>query len=211
MTGSISMIIKLFSLAFLCVAMGYIVNHVFSYTRLHDKGLPVRHWARGWPLSDKSSPHSGLGNSAQCDKQQRSVLVSYWLSFLPEASFGLRVLSLPASVCLCVCMCGNHVLVRTITHHRFKLGSPNLDQGCKVPWLRHLLFLEAIDLGLQGQILLKMAIFLTSPILEIHNHHMTTKEPWVSRLLGSGVQSTLVKTPVVFGGNWPWPSRSNFT
>ena len=27
-----------------------------------------------------------------------------WMSlFLPEASFGLRVLSLPASVCLCVC------------------------------------------------------------------------------------------------------------
>ena len=26
-------------------------------------------------------------------------------SFLPEASFGLRVLSLPASVCLCVCLC----------------------------------------------------------------------------------------------------------
>ena len=28
-----------------------------------------------------------------------------WKSFLPEASFGLRVLSLPASVCVCVSVC----------------------------------------------------------------------------------------------------------
>ena len=27
-------------------------------------------------------------------------------------------------------------LVRTITHHPFKLGSPNLDQRCIIPWLR---------------------------------------------------------------------------
>ena len=44
---------------------------------------------------------------------------------LPEASFGLRVLSLPASVCVCVRPCVNHELVRAITHHPFKLGSPN--------------------------------------------------------------------------------------
>ena len=31
--------------------------------------------------------------------------------FLPEASFGLWVLSLPASVCVYVCVCGNHLLV----------------------------------------------------------------------------------------------------
>ena len=39
--------------------------------------------------------------------------------FLPEASFGLRVLSLPVSVCVCI----NHLLVRTITRHLFNLGS----------------------------------------------------------------------------------------
>ena len=64
--------------------------------------------------------------------------------FLPKASFGLRVLSLPASVCLCVrpsvCVFGKHLLVRAITHHPFKLGSPNLDHRCKRPWLRSLLF-----------------------------------------------------------------------
>ena len=30
--------------------------------------------------------------------------------------------------------------VRAITHHPFKLGSPNLDYRCKTPWLRSLLF-----------------------------------------------------------------------
>ena len=77
-------------------------------------------------------------------------------SFLPEASYGLRVLSLPASVCVCVCMCVcvsvNHEFVRAITHHPFKLRSPNLDHRCKRPWLRSLLFWGVIDLDLQGRI-----------------------------------------------------------
>ena len=74
--------------------------------------------------------------------------------FLPEASFGLGVLSSPASVglCVCMCVCINHELVRTITHRPFKLGSPNLDQRCKTPWFRSLLFLGMLDLDLQGQI-----------------------------------------------------------
>ena len=76
----------------------------------------------------------------------------FMISFLPEASFGLRVLSLPASVCLCVCVCGNHLLVRAITCHPFKLESPNLDQNSKTPWLKSLLFWGLIDLELQGQI-----------------------------------------------------------
>ena len=74
------------------------------------------------------------------------------LSFLPEASFGLQVLSLPASVCVSirpsVRVCGTHL----ITRHPFKLGSPNLDHRCKRPWLRSLLFWGLIDLDLQGQI-----------------------------------------------------------
>ena len=58
------------------------------------------------------------------------------------------------SVCVCVCVspCVNHLLVRAITRDPFKLGSPNLDQRCKRPWLRSLLFLGVIDLDLQGQI-----------------------------------------------------------
>ena len=82
-------------------------------------------------------------------------LLTFLNSFLPEASFGLRVLSLPACVCVCVRVSVNHELVQAIIHQPFKLGSPNLDQRCKRPWLRALLFCGAIDLDLQGQIELK--------------------------------------------------------
>ena len=42
--------------------------------------------------------------------------------------------------------------VRAITHQPFKLGSPNLDQRCKRPWLRSLLFCGTFNRHLQGQI-----------------------------------------------------------
>ena len=38
-----------------------------------------------------------------------------------------------ACVCVTVCVCINHLLVRAITRDQFKLGSPNLDQRCKRP------------------------------------------------------------------------------
>ena len=55
-------------------------------------------------------------------------------------------------VCVCVCLSVNHELVRAIIHQPFKPGSPNLDQRCKRPWLRSLLFCGVIDGDLQGQI-----------------------------------------------------------
>ena len=59
-----------------------------------------------------------------------------FVTFLPEASFGLRVLSLAASVCVCVCLCVNHLSVHLITHDSFKRGSPNLGQRCRRPWFK---------------------------------------------------------------------------
>ena len=139
-----------------------------------------------------------------------------WCGFLPEARFGLRVLSSHASVCASarpsvrpsVRVWGNHLLVHAITRDPFKLGSPNLDQRYKRVGLRPLLFFlwqlmltfkvklniklriyplklgsvlfwVAIDLDLQVHIWLKKLNFLVSPLLEIHNHHITTKEPWL--------------------------------
>ena len=69
----------------------------------------------------------------------------------PALAFGYcRCLRL--SVCVSVCVCGNHMLVRAITHHPFELGSPNFDHRCKRPRLRPLLFWGVIDLDLQCQI-----------------------------------------------------------
>ena len=97
----------------------------------------------------------------------------YW--FLPEASFGLRVLSLPACVCVCVCVCVclsvNHQLVRAVTHQPFKLESPNLDQRCKRPWLRSLLFFGMIDLELQSQIELKSQNLPHFELVRAISHH----------------------------------------
>ena len=41
-------------------------------------------------------------------------------------------------LCVSVCVCVKHLLVRVITWDPFKLGSPNLDQRCKRSWLRSL-------------------------------------------------------------------------
>ena len=94
-----------------------------------------------------------------------------WWILLPKASFGLRVLSLPASVSVCVRPCVNHKLVRAITHHQFQLGSPNLDQRCKSPRLRSLLFCGTIDRDLQGQIELQSRNLPHFKLFHAITHH----------------------------------------
>ena len=76
-----------------------------------------------------------------------------------------------ACVCVCVCLSVNHQLVRAITNQLFKLESPNLDQRCKRPWLRSLLFLGAIDLELQGQIELKSQNLPHFELIRAISHH----------------------------------------
>ena len=124
--------------------------------------------------------------------------------FLPEASFGLRVLSLPASVCVCVRLCVNHLLVCAITRDLFKLGSPNLDQRCKRPWLRSVWFWGAIDLDLQDQINFKVRIY---PILSCPDHY---SPPILVRISKCGQQMyfSTVKIPVNSGLDWLWTSPS---
>ena len=85
---------------------------------------------------------------------QRQIVQLGWnqnTNFLPEASIGLRVLSSPGFVCVCVSV---NFFVRAITHHTFQLESSNLDPK---------------------------------------------------------IQQILLKVPIVFGVDWPWPSRSNLT
>ena len=72
----------------------------------------------------------------------------YDSNLLPEASYGLQVLY--------VCVRQSSVFP---DDNLLKLQSPNLDQKCKTPWLRSLLFLGFIDLDLQGQIELKKSKF----------------------------------------------------
>ena len=107
-----------------------------------DGMLPKDPMDQWWPVNKHFCyPPMGYINGSSVMQSGSDAFDSS--KFLPKVSFGL--LSLPAFVCLCarpsVCVCGDHVLVRTITHHHpFKLGPPNLDQRCKRPWLRSLLF-----------------------------------------------------------------------
>ena len=127
-------------------------------------------------------------------------------TFSPEASFGLRVLSLPASVCLCVrpsvYVCRKHLLVRAITHHPFKLESPNLEYRCKRPWLRSPLFWGVIDLDLQGQNLPHFEL-----VRAITHHPFKLGPPNLDQTLS--VQDSLVKIPIVLGVDWAWQVKFN--
>ena len=85
--------------------------------------------------------------------------------FLSEASFGLRVLSLPA----CIRVSVNHELVCAITRHKFELESPNLDQKMPNILLKVPLFWGLIGLDLPGQILLYWKICLFASLLHLWN------------------------------------------
>ena len=122
--------------------------------------------------------------------------------FYPRPVLAFRYchrLRLCACPCVCVSVCVNHLLVHAITRDLFKLGSPNLDHRCKRPWLRSLLFWGVIDHDLQGQNLPHFELVRTNSL------------PIQARItkFGPEVENNLVKIPIVLGGNWPWPSRSN--
>ena len=50
--------------------------------------------------------------------------------------------------------------VRAITHHPFKLGPPTLDQMCKIPWLRSLLFLGLIEVDVLNLTYFQNSVYL---------------------------------------------------
>ena len=115
-------------------------------------------------------------------------------------------------VCMCVyvCVSVNHELVRAIIHQPFKLGSPNLDQRCRRPWLRSLLFCGVIDDDLQGPIELEIKIY---PILGLWVCPGDKSIPNKVRLskFGPKMHLSTVKVPFDFGIDWSWSSVSLLT
>ena len=110
--------------------------------------LNTMYWF-GLKLAPRSQHWSG-----SCSFNQLQIIVSGWTTpaahnqdldatckhdfvflFFPDAGFGLRVLSLPAPVCLPVCLrvCVsiNSELVRALNHHAFKPEPPNLGKYVK--------------------------------------------------------------------------------
>ena len=121
-------------------------------------------------------------------------------------SFSLRVLSLPASVCLCVrpsvCVFGKHLLVRAITHHPFKLGSPNLDHRCKRPWLRSLLFWGWLNLTFKVKLNSKSKF---TPFWACPCYDSPPIEVTISKF-GTEMHLSTVQICTNFGLDWNWSS-----
>ena len=73
--------------------------------------------------------------------------------------------------CLCVCVSVNHKLVHVIINQPLKLESPNLDQRCKRPWLRSLLFLGQLTLNFKVKLNLKSQNLLHFQLVHVISHH----------------------------------------
>ena len=128
------------------------------------------------------------------------------LTFYPRPVFTFgycRCLRL--SVCPSVRPCGNHLLVRTITHHPFKLGSPNLDHRCKRPWWRSLLFWGG-DWPWPSRSNLTSKSKVT-PFWACPRDNSSPVQARITKF-GPKVQNTWVKIPINFGIDWSWSSIS---
>ena len=104
-------------------------------------------------------------------------------------------------LCVCPCVCVNHLLARRITRDPFKLGSPNLDQRCKRPWLRSLLFW-----GWPSRSNLTSKSEFT-PFWACPDHYSPHILFRISKF-GHQMHFSTVKIPVNLGLGWPWTSPS---
>ena len=135
----------------------------------HIRNIMLDIW-RLWNISQNPSAKKKLCCVSDIYGETKNIisrsLYGYDYYPRPVLAFGYcHRLRLYVCPCVRVCVCINHLLVRTITHQPFKLESPNLNQRCKTPWLRCLLFLGMIDLDLQGKILLESRILPHSELV----------------------------------------------
>ena len=123
----------------------------------------------------------------------------------PVLAFGYcRCLRVCVCVYVCVSVSVNHELVRAIIHQPFKLGSPNLVQRSKTPWLRSILFFGVIDWPSRSNLTSnsKLTQFWACP-----NHYSPPILVRISKL-GQEMHFSTDKFPVNSGLHWPWTSPS---
>ena len=139
-----------------------------------------------------------------CEKDQ-----IIFLFFLPEASFGLRVLSSPASVCVSLCVCQS--VCQSLACPSDNSGPVQARVAKFGPKMQKTLVKVPIVLG--GNWPWHSRSNLTSKSEFTHfwaypDHNSSPIQVRITKF-GPEVQNSLVKVPVILGGNWPWPSRSN--
>ena len=133
----------------------------------------------------------------------------HFIVLLPEASFRLRVLSLPASVCVSVCLsvCQSLACPRDnsgpVQARTTKFGQKMQKTLVKVP----IVLWTDQPWSSRSNLTWKSKF---TPFWACLHHNSPPIQARITKF-GSEVQNTLVKIPIVLGGNWPWPSRSNMT
>ena len=117
----------------------------------------------------------------------------HWIHFLPEATFGLRVLSLSASVCVYVSlsMCQS----RACPRYNSSPVSAKIPIVCGGDWL----WPSRSNLTSQS----KFTPFWACPC-----DNSSPIQAWTTKF-GPEVQNTLVKIPVVLGIDWAWHVKFN--
>ena len=102
-----------------------------------------------------------------------------------------------------MCLSFNHELVHTIIHQPFKLGSPNVDQRCKRPWLKSTVIFK-VKLNLKVKIYPIFGLWVCPGDKSIPNKVRLSK--FVPKM-----HLSTVKVPIDFGIDWSWSSVSFLT
>ena len=106
---------------------------------------------------------------------------------------------------LCLCVCINLLLVRTITRHPFKLGSPNLVQRSKSPWLR---FPIVLGSGWPWPSRSNLTSnWKLTPFWACPTHYSSPIQVRISKF-GLQMHFSTVKISVNSALDWPWTSFS---
>ena len=144
---------------------------------------------------------SCLGTASSCIIWPCLAMPCHALSFYlrPVLAFGYcRCLR------MCVCVSVNHELLRAIIHQPFKLGSPNLVQRSKTPWLIHIVFGSNWPWPSRSNLTSNSKL---TPFWAWPSHYSPPILVRISKL-GQEMHFSTVKIPVNSGLDWPWTSPS---
>ena len=140
-----------------------------------------------------------------------SYLFLLFFPFLPEASFGLRVLSLPASVCVCVCLSVCLSVCQSLACPGDNSGPVQARIAKFGPKMQKTLVKVPIVFGGNWPWPSRSNLTSKSEFTQFWacpDHNSLPIQARITKF-GPEVENSLVKVPIVLGGNWPRPSRSN--
>ena len=141
-----------------------------------------------------------------CPSVRLSICLSVCHTFLPEASFGLRVLSLPASVCVCVILS----VCQSLACPRNNSGPVQARIAKFGPKMQKTLAKVPIVLGGNWPWPSRSNLTSKSEFTQFWacpDHNSLPIQARITKF-GPEVENSLVKVPIVLGGNWPRSSRS---